>query len=361
MKRTASSRPPREGDLQDIRRGYAGLVPQVEELAEQVLPVLRQATQDLARLEAQCEELRKAAAPEAPPPVVLPRMLERLEEQGQHVRRMEQTHRGLEALRSALGTRGARLQHGLDEQDTLAREEKRLWLRELLSLRQRAADASASGDQAQGEEAVRLRAERERLGQRVEELERELAARDEALSAKEQTLADLRRMIVLLTGDSFSAPAEPQPLPAPVEVPRVVPRAEPRVTARPPPVHGEASPGKKPEQIFGQHSMELAHSMLESLGDPPRTPSMEIMLGPLDELEEELQKATASEPPPVPAEARLATTPTPAMARAGARALPAPVVSESPRPPARPGPLINSEDMFQDVLVADSLSPSGRK
>ncbi|ATB30290.1 hypothetical protein [Melittangium boletus] len=373
MKRNATSRPPPEGALQEVRRGCTDLGQQVEGIAEQVVPVLRQATQELGRMEAQRDELRKTASRDAPP-VVLPRLLERIEEQGQHVKRLERASRGLKELLSAISGLGEQLQEGLArqeeerrEQDALVREEKRLWLRELLNLRQRAGGGtptpSEDSHQAGGEETVRLRAERDGLAQRVESLERELATREQALSAKEQTLADLRRMIVLLSGDKApGASPPPQPLPPPLSLPVVA------APVRQTPARGRQAV-KASNQMFGNSTMALAHSMLETLGteeepstesfaNATRAPSMEIMLGPLDELE----AGGPSEPPPVPA-----VTPTanqPAMAKAGAR-VPAPERPSVPEPPRpalnRPGTLVISEDMFSDMLVDENPPPTGRK
>ena len=369
MKRNATSRPPPEGALQEVRRGCTDLGQQVEGIAEQVVPVLRQAIQEMGRLEAQRDELRKTASRDAPP-VVLPRLLERIEEQGQYIKRLERASQGLKELLSALGGMGEQLQEGLARQDeerrehaALVREEKRLWLRELLTLRQRVGGtpppSSEEPHRPEGEETVRLRAERDGLAQRVEELERELASREQALDAKEQTLADLRRMIVLLSGDK-AATTPPHPIAIPVVA----------APARSTPARGRQAV-KAPDQMFGNSTMALAHSMLETLGEDAepsaesfatatRAPSMEIMLGPLDELE----AGSPSAPPPVPAV--LPSANQPAMAKAGAR-VPAPdrpstSVSEPPRPPLdRSGTLVISEDMFNDMLVDENPPPTGRK
>ena len=296
--RNATSKPPAEDasvDLQQARRGCAELGQRAEALADQFQPVLKQAAQELARLEAQRDELRKTASREVPP-AILPRLLERIEEHAQHVKRLERTSQGLRELRMALGGVDEQLRGGLARQDTerreqeaLIREEKRLWLRELLSLRQRASAAPSepprSGEVTPPAEA-RDEAERERLARRVEELERTLAEREQTLAAKEQTLADLRRMIVLLTSPSTpsaspAAEAPPASPPAPLPAPLVVPPLAPARS----PARAPAPPRPVEQQIFGERSLDLAHDLLDNLGaeepESPRSPSMEILLGPL--------------------------------------------------------------------------------
>lgn len=379
-------------DLQEVRQGCGALGRQAEDVAELVLPLLRHATQELGRLETQREELRKTVARETSPPVLV-KLTERIEEQGQQLKRLERASRGLKELISGLGGLGEQLQAGLArheeaqrELEAIAREEKRMWLRELSSLRERVRggqDTSASPAPAQQEELQRLRsdneaqprlrAERERLAHRVTELEKELADKEQTLAAKEQTIADLRRMIVLLTGDAASPKPEPKPLPAPVSVGPVTPKAPAPPPARP----------KPPDQMFGSSTMQLAQSMLETLGGhaplsqppvdqappappAPRVPSMEIMLGPLDELE----AMPPSLPPPVPLVPPIPVLPSvqqqaPGMPRASARTpplapakTPAPVPSSAPRVHGRPGTLIISEDMFNEMLVEEK-NPGG--
>jgi hypothetical protein len=373
-------------ELQEVRQGCVALGRQAEDVAELVLPLLRQATQELGRLETQREELRKTVARETSPPVLI-RLTERIEEQGQQLKRLERASRGLKELVSGLGGLSEQLQAGLArheeaqrEREAISHEEKRMWLRELGSLREqvRGQDTSASPAPAQQEELQRLRsdneaqprlrAERERLAHRVTELEKELADKDQTLAAKEQTIADLRRMIVLLTGDAASPKPEPKPLPAPVSVGPVTPKAPAPPPARP----------RAPDQMFGSSTMQLAHNMLETLGGhaslsqppvdqappappPPRVPSMEIMLGPLDELE----AMPPSLPPPVPIVPPIPVLPSvqqqaPGMPRASARPLPlapamtpAPVPSSAPRVHGRPGTLVISEDMFNEMLVEE--------
>lgn len=376
-------------DLQDARQGCVELGRQAEGLAELVVPLLRQATQELGRLETQREELRKSAAREAQQ-TVLSKLNERIEELGQLVKRLERASRGIKELLSGLGGLGERLQSGLArheeaqrEQEAIAREEKRMWLRELSALREqvRGQDTSASPSPAQQEELQRLRAEneaqprlraeRERLAHRVTELEKALAEREQTLAAKEQTIEDLRRMIVLLTGDAAAPKPEAKPLPPPVSVVPLTPKAPPPPPSPPRPKTGD--------QMFGNSTMQLANSMLETLGDDlshppvdrtppappvPRVPSMEIMLGPLDELE----APPPSLPPPVPLVPPVPVLPsvkeTPGMPRASTRLplvgpskTPAPVPSSAPRVHARPGTLVISEDMFSEMLVEEK--PSG--
>ncbi len=385
MRNATSTEPSADSsaDLQVVRQGCVELGRQAESIAEQVHPLLRQATQELARLEAQRDELRRREAQ----PTVLPKLLERIDEQGQAVKRLERASRGLKELMSSLGGLGEQFQGGLARRDeerreleAITREEKRMWLQELNTLREqvRGQDTSASPAPAQQEELQRLRsdneaqprlrAERERLAHRVTELEKELADKDQTLAAKEQTIADLRRMIVLLTGDAASPKPEPKPLPAPVSVGPVTPKAPAPPPARP----------KAPDQMFGSSTMQLAHNMLETLGGhaplsqppvdqappappTPRVPSMEIMLGPLDELE----AMPPSLPPPVPIVPPIPVLPNvqqqaPGMPRASARPLPlapamtpAPVPSSAPRVHGRPGTLVISEDMFNEMLVEE--------
>ena len=385
-------------DLQDARQGCLELGRQAEGIAELVVPLLRQATQELARLETQREELRKTAAREAQQ-TVLPKLTERIEEQGQHTRRLERASRGLKELISGLGSLGERLQSGLSrhaeeqrELEAIAREEKRMWLQELNSLREQVSGqqaTSSSPSPAQQEELQRLRAEnethpklraeRERLAHRVAELEKGLAEREQTLAAKEQTIEDLRRMIVLLTGDAAPPKAESKPLPPPsVSVVPLAPKA--------PPPKPKPAESRTPDQMFGNSTMQLATSMLESLGEPPpasvppvdrappappspRVPSMEIMLEPLDDLE----APRPALPPPVPIAPPVPDLPavqqTPLMRRASARLpsgaptkTPAPVPGLTPQVHGRPGILVISEDMFNDVLVEQKPSGgSGKK
>ncbi|ATB44104.1 hypothetical protein CYFUS_009585 [Cystobacter fuscus] len=377
--RNATSREPLKGlpaDLQTARRGCADLGPQVERIAEQLAAALRQASQELHRLESQRDELRRSAR-DTPPPV-MPRLLERIEEQGQCVQRLERAHQGLEELRAALGSMGEHLERGLEQQATerheheaILREEKRMWLRELLSLRQRleGAESAAERPRAGNDDLARLRAEKERLTQRVAELERGLSARDETLLAKEQTLADLRKMVSLLT------PAPPTPPATPTPAERLPAVAE--STARP------RSAPTPTEQLFGNNTMQLAQHLLESLGTgeveeampapppPPPKPerrptSREIRFGPLDEF----TVGPPSLPPPVPSMSPLVPgmppPPPPVMPKASARV---PTASRTPSTITptvplmeRPGTLVISEDMFNDVLAEQNEpGPTGRK
>jgi hypothetical protein len=379
-------------DLQEFRQGCVELGRQAEGLAELVLPLLRQATQEMSRLETQREELRKTGAREALQ-TVLPKLNERIEEQAQVIKRLERTSRGLKELISGVGGLGELMQSGLArrdeawrEQEAIVREEKRMWLQELTSLREqvRGAGTATGTSPAQHEELQRLRAEnealpklradRERLTQRVAELEKHLAARDQTLTAKEQTIEDLRRMIVLLTGDSAST-AAPKPEPKPLPPPPV--SVVPLTTKAPAPAPAPAKP-RQPDTMFGSSTMDLATSMLESLGEevpppplpaPPvaKVPSMEIMLGPLDELE----SPRPSLPPPVPVVPPVPLLPAvpavPSMPRASARPpapamTPAPLPGLAPKVAGRPGTLVISEDMFNEMLIEES-SPggSGRK
>jgi hypothetical protein len=379
-------------DLQDVRRGCVTLGRQAEDVAELVIPLLRLATQELGRLETQREELRKTAR-EAPLPA-LSRLTERIEEQGQNVKRLERASRSIKELISGLGGLGERLQSGLArheesqrELEAITREEKRMWLRELTALReQHGGGQPGSGQQeefqrlrAENEAQPRLRAERDRLAHRVTELEKALAEREQTLVAKEQTIEDLRRMIVLLTGDAAAPKPEPTRLPPPPV--SVVP-----VTAKAPPPPASSPKQKSPDhQMFGNNTMQLANSMLETLGEAapvssppvdasppappsPRVPSMEIMLGPLDELE----AMPPSLPPPIPVMPpvpSIAAREAPGMPRASARSLPfapamtpAPVPSSAPRVHGRPGTLVISEDMFNDMLVEEKHpGGSGKK
>ncbi|WNG30965.1 hypothetical protein F0U62_48335 [Cystobacter fuscus] len=379
MMRNATSREPLKGlpaELQTARRGCADLGPQVEHIAEQIAAALRQASQELHRLETQRDELRRSAR-DTPPPV-MPRLLERIEDQGQCVQRLERARQGLEELRAALGSVGEHLELGLEQQaadrhehEALQREEKRMWLRELLSLRQRleGAESAAERPRAGNDDVARLRAEKERLAQRVTELERGIAARDETLLAKEQTLADLRKMVALLTPAPSTTPATPSP----AERPPAVPESTARPRSGPTP----------PEQLFGNSTMQLAQHLLESLGTedveeampappppPPkperRTISREIRFGPLDEF----SVGPPSLPPPVPSMSPLVPgmppPPPPVMPKASARVPTASRTPSSITPTVplmeRPGTLVISEDMFNDVLAEQNEpGPTGRK
>ncbi|WNG21430.1 hypothetical protein [Cystobacter fuscus] len=380
MMRNATSREPLKGlpaELQTARRGCADLGPQVEHITEQLTAALRQASQELHRLETQRDELRRSARDTSPP--VMPRLLERIEEQGQCVQRLQHALQGLEQLRAALGAVGENLELGLEQQaadrhehEALLREEKRMWLRELLSLRQRleGAESAAERPRAGNDDVARLRAEKERLAQRVAELERGLATRDETLMAKEQTLADLRKMVALLT------PAPPAPSAAPPPSERALPAPVPEPTARP------RSALKPTEQLFGNNTMQLAQHLLESLGTedeeaapapppPPSKPerrptSREIRFGPLDEF----SVGPPSLPPPVPTMSPLVPgmppPPPPVMPRASARVPTATRTPSSITPTVplmeRPGTLVISEDMFNDVLAEQNEpGPTGRK
>jgi hypothetical protein len=378
-------------DLQDVRRGCVTLGRQAEDVAELVIPLLRLATQELGRLETQREELRKTAR-ETPLPA-LSRLTERIEEQGQNVKRLERASRSIKELISGLGGLGERLQSGLArheeaqrELEAITREEKRMWLRELTALReQHGGGQPGSGQQeefqrlrAENEAQPRLRAERDRLAHRVTELEKALAEREQTLVAKEQTIEDLRRMIVLLTGD----PAAPKPEPT-TKLPPPPVSVVPVIAKAPPPP--APPPRPKSDQMFGNNTMDIANNMLETLGEAapvssppvdaappappaPRVPSMEIMLGPLDELE----AMPPSLPPPIPVMPpvpSIAAREAPGMPRASARSLPfapaktpAPVPSSAPRVHGRPGTLVISEDMFNDMLVEEKHpGGSGKK
>lgn len=408
--RNATSTEP-SADLQAARQGCVELGRQAEGIAELVFPLLRQATQELARMEAQRDELRKAGVREAQQ-AVLARLLERIDEQGQTVKRLERASRGLKELLPALGGLGEQLQNGLARRDAeqreleaIAREEKRMWLQELNTLREQVRGLSgpeqATGPSAAQQEELqrlraenetlpKLRAERDRLAQRVAELEKNLSTREQTLTAKEQTIEDLRRMIVLLTGDTAasapSSPTAPKPVPAPISVVNLAakaPPAPPKAAAPPPPPRPKSA-----EMMFGNSTMDLAHSMLETLGEeapgsspPPvaskpmaperRVPSMEIMLEPLDELEAPRPSLPPPVPmvPPVPAMPPSAAKASALMPKASARVMssgpaltPAPIPGP-PRPaPGRPGTLVISEDMFNEMLVdQDDAGGSGRK
>jgi hypothetical protein len=408
MRNTTSTEPSVDSsaDLQLVRQGCVELGRQAEGIAELVLPLLRQATQELARLEAQRDELRRAGVREAQQSV-LPKLLERIDEQGQGARRLERASRGLKELMSAVGGLGEQFQSALArrdeeqrEQEAITREEKRMWLQELNSLREQVrgqgsgSTAAAPAQQeelqrlrAENEAMPRLRAERDRLAHRVAELEKNLTTREQTLTAKEQTIEDLRRMIVLLTGDTASSsapssPTAPKPVPAPASVVNLATKVPP------PPAMAPVPPKPKTaDTMFGNNTMQLAHSMLETLGGedplpaasaPPvaskplapehRVPSMEIMLEPLDELEQPRPSLPPPVPmvPPVPALSPTAAKAAALMPKASARVMPlgpartpAPIPGAAPRlAPARPGTLVISEDMFDEMLVEQD---SGKK
>ncbi|MFL5357999.1 hypothetical protein [Archangium sp.] len=418
--RNATSMEPLTGssaDLQAARQGCIELGRQAEGIAEWVVPLLRQASQELGRLESQRDELRKTGAREAQQSV-LPQLLERIDEQGQHVKRLERASRGLRELSSALGTLGEQFQNGLARHDeerreleAIAREEKRMWLHELHTLREQVRAQGGQGQAtgpspAQQEELKRLRAgnevlpklraERDRLANRTAELEKQLATKEQTLEAKEQTIEDLRRMIVLLTGDKSdsapSSPTAPKPLPAPISV---VPVTTPRVAPPPPPPPAAVTPPvrpaqKPPETMFGSSTMQIANSLLETLGpstpaDPPpvtpasvppvtparKVPSVDVILGPLDELEPPPPSLPPPVPfaPPVPVASPSSAAKAPPMPKASTRVAPsgpaltpAPLpIAVPPRPPPaaeRSGTLVISEDMFNEMLV-DAHPPGG--
>ena len=387
-------------DLQDARRTCIDLGRQGETVAELVVPLLRQATQELSRLEAQREELRKPGVREAQQHL-LPKLNERIEELGQNVKRLERASRGLKELLSGLGGLGEQVQNGLarrdeelHEMEAIAREEKRMWLHELKSLREQVEGQERPGSasplqqedqqrlRSENESLPKLRAERDRLAQRVAELEKNLTAREQTLTAKEQTIEDLRRMIVLLTGDATSPASSKQPTPQP---PPARPLLDP-VSVVPLTSTRPVTPAKPKtvEPMFGGGTVPPpTPSPLEMLGtqapvSPPpvagkherpmhRAPSMEIMLGPLDELE----PAPPSLPPPVPALPPVPTvpsvTPVNGMPRASTRhagpaKTPAPIPTSAPPVVARPGTLIISEDMFNEMIVEENgPGGSGRK
>jgi hypothetical protein len=384
-------------DLQGVRQGCIELGRQAESVAELVFPLLRKASEELARLETQRDELRKTGARESPPSV-LSRLNERIEEQGQGVKRLERASRGLKELISGLGGLGEQLRTGLTrteeeqrELEAIAREEKRMWLRELETLREQVggrAGLPGRPPAAQQEELQRLRAEREQLAHRVTGLEKDLAEREHTLSAKEQTIDDLRRMIVLLTGDPAAAstpstPTAPKPVPAPVHVVPLGTSSKAPAPARPRPA--QSPKPQAADTMFGNSTMQLANSLLETLGEdlteappytpPPiserplapefRSPSMEIMLGPLDELE----APPPAPPPPVPSLPPVPlvppVVPLSTMPKASARIIPpppartpAPLPGLAQRVASRPGTLVISEDMFNDMLVEES-DPGG--
>jgi hypothetical protein len=95
------------------------------------------------------------------------------------------------------------------------------------------------------------------------------------------------------------------------------------------------------------------------------------MLGPLDELEAPRPSLPPPVPmvPPVPALSPAATKAAAFMPKASARAIPSgPALTPPPIPgphrptPERPGTLVISEDMFNEMLVEqDSLGGSGKK
>lgn len=399
MRNATSTEPSTDSsaDLQGVRQGCVELGRQAEGIAELVVPLLRQATQELARLETQRDELRRASAREAQQ-IALPKLLERIDEQNQAVRRLERTSRGLKELMSSLGGLSEQLQGGLArrdeqqrEQEAITREEKRMWLQELNTLREqvRGAPGPSTAQQeelqrlrANNEALPKLRAERDRLAHRVAELEKNLTTREQTLTAKEQTIEDLRRMIVLLTGDPASAPSAPRPVPAPASVVNLATKVPP-----PPSMAPAVPPRPKSDTMFGNSTMQLANSMLETLGEdtpvspPPvaskpqaperRVPSMEIMLEPLDDLEPPRPSLPPPVPmvPPVPAVSALASKAAALMPKASARIMPsghaltpAPIPGP-PRPaPARAGTLVISEDMFNEMLVEqDPLGGSGKK
>ena len=406
MRNATSTEPSADSsaDLQGVRQGCVELGRQAEGIAEWVVPLLRQATQELARLETQRDELRRTGAREAQQ-TLLPKLQERIDEQGQTVRRLERASRGLKELMSSLGGLGEQLQGGLArrdeqlrEQEAITREEKRMWLQELNTLREqvRGAGGPPGPSTAQQEELQRLRAgnealpkllaERDRLAHRVAELEKSLTIREQTLTAKEQTIEDLRRMIVLLTGDTASSapssPTAPRPVPAPASVVNLAAKVPP-----PPPMAPAVPPRPKSDTMFGNSTMQLANSMLETLGEdaavspPPvaskplaperRVPSMEIMLEPLDELEPARPSLPPPVPmvPPVPAVSALASKAAALMPKASARIMPSgPALTPAPIPsppraaPTRAGTLVISEDMFNEMLVEqDPLGGSGKK
>ncbi|OJT18718.1 hypothetical protein BO221_38955 [Archangium sp. Cb G35] len=412
MRNATSTEPSADSsaDLQLVRQGCVELGRQAESIAELVVPLLRQATQELARLEAQRDELRRTGAPQQG---VLPRLLERIDEHAQGVKRLERASRGLRELMTAVGGLSEQFQGALarreqeqQEQEAITREEKRMWLQELNSLREQVrgqgdptAAAPAQQEElqrlrAENEAMPKLRAERDRLAHRVAELEKNLATREQTLTAKEQTIEDLRRMIVLLTGDAAStsapsSPTSPKPVPAPASVVNLSTKVPPPpamapVPPKPRPAEPRQAEPKPADTMFGNSTMQLAHSMLETLGEeieaspltpPPvssqplaperRVPSMEIMLEPLDDLE---APPRPSLPPPVPM-----VPPVPALSPAAAKAAalmpkasarvpptgpaltPAPIPGMAPLPAAvRPGTLVISEDMFDEMLIEDS-------
>ncbi|MCY1073317.1 hypothetical protein [Archangium lansingense] len=416
MRNATSTEPSADSsaDLQSVRQGCVELGRQAEGVAELVLPLLRQATQELARLEAQRDELRRAGVREAQQ-AVLPKLLERIDEQSQGVKRLERASRGLKELMSALGGVSEQFQSALArreaeqrEQEAIAREEKRMWLHELNTLREQvrglgSAETATGPSAAQQEELQRLRAEnetlpklraeRDRLAHRVAELEKNLTTREQTLTAKEQTIEDLRRMIVLLTGDKSSSapssPTSPKPIPAPASVVNLSAKAPPPPKVPPPPSMAPVPTKPKPaETMFGNSTMQLANSLLETLGEkeataapPPvaskpltperKVPSMEIMLGPLDELESPRPSLPPPVPvvPPVPALSPAAAKAAAFMPKASARVMPSgPALTPAPIPgphrptPERPGTLIISEDMFNEMIgEQDSLDGSGKK
>ncbi|HYO65022.1 MAG TPA: hypothetical protein VEU33_02970 [Archangium sp.] len=398
-------------DLQLVRQGCVELGRQAEGIAELVVPLLRQATQELARLEAQRDELRRAGVREAQQSV-LPKLLERIDEQSQGVKRLERASRGLRELMTSVGGLGEQFQSALarrdeeqQEQEAITREEKRMWLQELNSLREQvrgqgSPTAAAPAQQeelqrlrAENEAMPKLRAERDRLAHRVAELEKNLTTREQTLTAKEQTIEDLRRMIVLLTGDAAStstatsasapsSPTSPRPVPAPASVVNLSARVPPPPAMAPVPPRPRPADPKPADTLFGDSTMQLAHSMLETLGEelvdsplppPPvasqplvpehRVPSMEIMLEPLDELEPSRPSLPPPVPmvPPVPALSPMAAKAA-LMPKASARVMPtgpaltpAPIPGVAPRlAPARAGTLVISEDMFDEMLIEDS-------
>ncbi|WPB76645.1 hypothetical protein KYC5002_47615 [Archangium violaceum] len=417
MRNATSTEPSADSstDLQLVRQGCVELGRQAESIAELVVPLLRQATQELGRLEAQRDELRRTGAAQQG---VLPKLLERIDEQAQGVKRLERASRGLRELMTAVGGLSEQFQGALarreeeqQEQEAITREEKRMWLQELNSLREQVrgqgdptAAAPAQQEElqrlrAENEAMPKLRAERDRLAHRVAELEKSLATREQTLTAKEQTIEDLRRMIVLLTGDAAStsapsSPTAPKPVPAPASVvnlstkvpppPAMAPVPPKPKPAEPKPAEPRLAATKPIDTMFGNSTMQLAHSMLETLGEeieaspltpPPvssqplaperRVPSMEIMLEPLDDLE---APPRPSLPPPVPL-----VPPVPALSPAAAKAAalmpkasarvpptgpaltPAPIPGMAPRHAAvRPGTLVISEDMFDEMLIEDS-------
>ncbi|KFA94748.1 hypothetical protein [Archangium violaceum] len=353
MRNATSTEPSADSsaDLQLVRQGCVELGRHAESIAELVLPLLRQATQELARLEAQRDELRRTGAQQGVPP----RLLERIDEQTQGVKRLERASRGLRELMTAVGGLSEQFQGALTrreeeqrEQEAITREEKRMWLQELNSLREQVrgqgdptAAAPAQQEElqrlrAENEAMPKLRAERDRLAHRVAELEKNLATREQTLTAKEQTIEDLRRMIVLLTGDTAStsapsSPTSPKPVPAPASVVNLSTKVPPPPAMAPVPPKPRPAEPKPADTMFGNSTMQLAHSMLETLGEeidappltpPPvssqplapesRVPSMEIMLEPLDDLE---APPRPSLPPPVPM-----VPPVPALSPAAAKA-----------------------------------------
>ncbi len=358
---------------------FMDLKKRCEEVLDELGPMLKQAATESTRLETQREGLKKSKEPEVVK-VVLPQLLARIEEHARHTKRLSRSTRELNEMGTLVSQLDKQVQSqqerdasAVRDLESLGREERLLWARELTSLREKL--RHLEGVEHDHEETIRefaaLRQEAQDLPilkAKQEVLSKALEASKKDIASKAQIIQELRKVLSLMSGNASPAGAQDTAL-------------EGKPGAKIVSISGK--PKEAAVMMFGSGTLEVGRGMIDQLLSDSNSPSLPAASPPQPTQTQgpvapAVSPISHRPPPPPSGFSSLASNPNtlaisidvvedliaqeaapaavaPSAPPPGRKALvPAPQSEATAKPPVRPGTLVVDDDMLSEMLYDET-------